>query len=28
VQITLFKEIFASTTAVDMIEKVSCTLKE
>jgi hypothetical protein len=28
VQITLFKEIFAHTTAVDMIEKVSCTLKE
>jgi len=28
VQITLFKEIFATTTAAEMIGKVSCSLKE
>jgi hypothetical protein len=28
VQIKLFKEIFATTTAAEMIEKVSCSIKE
>jgi hypothetical protein len=28
VQITLFKEIFATTTAAEMIKKVSCSIKE